>query len=267
MSVWTIRELKMLIWVSLRHGSAHCQNSWLSDLERIIPELVKMGVSVRLFADSGYESKAAFRYLDKHGVGFMIVQKQHATVKRAGRYARKKKTSIKYRATFKERLLLCGNRKIRQIFLQVHEAYNPTTGQLYFKEFLSDEFTNAFATNMHFSVLQLYRLYRGHAVVETVIEELKNDFEAVKSHGNNFAMNECHTLIAGLAYNLKSQYIRHLKGREAPVPKLSSVRECLIDIPGYFANHSGRKVLNVARDGYPVIAQAITRVKRQQKVA
>ncbi len=75
LQVWSVRETKTLLKVELRKGSVHCSNGFLSDLKVIIPELKRLGVKLRLAADSGYEKHEAFKYLDEMGVGFVIAQK------------------------------------------------------------------------------------------------------------------------------------------------------------------------------------------------
>jgi hypothetical protein len=141
LQVWSIRETKSLLKVELRSGSTHCSNGFLDDLKILIPELKKLGVKIRLIADSGYEKYQVFDYLTKMGVGFIIAQKQRKGVKEAGKWAKNKQSSLKFDCTLKDRYLEIGERRYRQIFVQVDTIYDEH-GQIFFQEFLADEFTN-----------------------------------------------------------------------------------------------------------------------------
>ncbi len=168
LQVWSVRETKTLLKVELRKGSVHCSNGFLSDLKILVPELQKLGVKIRLVADSGYENYEVFGYLEKMKVGFIIAQRQRKTVKTAGKWAKSKKNSPKYDCTLKERKLETKYGTFRQVFIQVDKVYDEN-GQLFILDFVSDEFTNVFATNMVLTSENIYGLYREHAQVETII--------------------------------------------------------------------------------------------------
>ena len=254
LQVWSIRETKSLLKVELRKGNVHCSNGFLQDLKVLIPELKKLGVNIRLVADSGYEKFNVFDYLDDMGVGFVIAQKQRENVKNAGKWAKNKKKSLKYNCTLKERKLITEGGEYRQIFTQVDRVYDEE-GQLYFVEFAADEFTNVYVTNMILSSANIYGLYRDHAQVETIIEELKSGFGTVKSHCHLFDVNQALTQFCGIAYNIKTLYASQVLQCEDKISDIRTIRDEDLHIPGYFANHGGKKVFNV-------IASSFNRFKR-----
>ena len=135
-------------------------------------------MEIRLVADSGYENRTAFDYLDSEGVGFIFVQKQRQNIKNVGKWAKNKQNSLKYDSTLKERQLKTDMGTYRQIFIQVDKVYDED-GQLFFLEFSADEFTNVLATNLALLPEDIYGLYRDHAQVETIIGELKSSFGSV----------------------------------------------------------------------------------------
>jgi hypothetical protein len=259
LQVWSVRETKTLLKVELRNGSVHCSNGFLGDLKKLVPALKKLGVKIRLVADSGYESYDAFDYLDKQKVGFIIAQKQRNAVKNAGKWAKKKNISRKYDCTLKERQLSTNKGNYRQIFVQVDRVYDED-GQLYILDFTADEFTNVFATNMILKAENIYGLYREHAQVETIIGELKSGFGTVKSRCGKFDINQSLAQLCGIAYNVKTFYSSRIVRNKEKIPDIKTLRDEEIHVPGYFANHSGRKIFNVMATSYALINRQFSRV-------
>lgn len=93
-------------------------------------------------------------------------------------------------------------------------------------------------------------------VIETVIEERKNDFGAAKSRLQLLAVNQSYALLAATAYDLKGNYARKVNGYGKPIPKASSVRRDFFN-PGVFRQHGGRMVLKVARGGHHRVQHAM----------
>lgn len=259
LQVWSIRETKTLLKVELRNGSVHCSHGFLDDLKKLIPELKKLGVKIRLAADSGYEKYEVFDYLDEQEVGFIIAQKQRKTVKNAGKWAKNKKTSRKYDCTLKERQLGTKKGVYRQIFVQVDRVYDED-GQLYILAFAADEFTNVFATNMALSAVNIYGLYREHAQVETIIGELKSGFGAVKSRCEKFAVNQSLAQLCGIAYTIKTFYSSRIVQNNDSIPDIATLRDEELHVPGYFSNHSGKHVFNVIASSYERFSTMFSRV-------
>lgn len=264
LQVWTIRETKSLLKVELRKGSMHCSKGFLEDLKILIPELKKLGVRIRLVADSGYEKYEVFEYLEDNDVGFIFAQRQRKTVKTAGKWAKNKHTSLKYDCTLKERYLLHNGKQFRQIYVQVDRIYDEL-GQLCFVDFLADEFTNVFATNMDFAAENIYGLYREHAQVETIISELKAGLGSVKSRSHSFNVNQSITQLCGIAYNIKTLYAsRILRNGNDEIPNIQTIRDNDLHVPGYFAKHGGKKVFNVIADSFMEFNQIYERVNDYQ---
>lgn len=265
LQVWSIRETKTLLKVELRNGSVHCSNGFLDDLKKLIPELKKLGVKIRLVADSGYEVYDVFDYLDEHKVGFIIAQKQRKTVKTGGKWAKKKHASRKYDCTLKERELPAGKGNYRQIFVQVDRVYDED-GQLYILDFAADEFTNVFATNMGLKAESVYGLYREHAQVETIIGELKSGFGTVKSRCNIFDVNQSLAQLCGISYNVKTCYSSRIVQHGEKIPDIATLRDEEIHVPGYFANHGGKNIFNVISSSYTRFNVLFSRVAEFKSV-
>lgn len=265
LQVWSIRETKSLLKIELRNGSAHCSRGFLEDLKIIVPELQKLGVKIRLVADSGYENFEAFDYLESKKIGFIIVQRQRKSVKNRGKWAKNKQISRKYDCTIKERDFKTKNGTYRQIYIQVDRVYDEN-GQLYFIDFDANEFTNVFATNMRLTAENIYGLYRHHAQVETIIGELKSGFNAVKSRCAKFNVNQSLAQLCGMAYNLKTFYSSNILKPEDKIPDITTLRDEEIHIPGYFVNHSGKKIFKVISTSYLRFNELFSRVINFQSV-
>lgn len=265
LQVWSVRETKTLLKIELRKGSVHCSNGFLSDLKVLVPELKKLGVKIRLVADSGYENYAVFDYLEKMVVGFIIAQKQRKKVKTAGKWAKNRRNSRKYDCTLKERPLETKNGTYRQIFIQVDKVYDED-GQLFIVDFVSDEFTNVFATNMALTSENIYGLYREHAQVETIIGELKSGFGSVKSRCEKFDVNQSVTQLCGIAYNIKTLYASQILQCNERIPDIKTLRDEELHIPGYFANHGGRKIFHTVASSFKRYNMIFNRVNDFQSI-
>ena len=97
----------------------HRNNGMLKDAKILIPELKKMGLKIRFFADSGYADQKIFDCLNDMSVKFCIAEKQFNTVKKSGKYAKNKKIYIKYKAILKERKKVIGKNVFREIYITV----------------------------------------------------------------------------------------------------------------------------------------------------
>jgi hypothetical protein len=261
LQLWTIRELKLILFMRLRKGNTHCSNNIIRDAKLLIPILQEMGVKVRFVADSGYEQKELFEYLDEMGVGFVVAQKQFQKIVTAGKNAKKKNIYLKYKAVVKERKSEIMGRRFRQIFLKVAEAVTET-GQLLFPEMM-EGFTNVVITNMDNNFKWLYRFYRKHAQVETIIEEIKNDFGVLKSKGHHLCLNQGFTQLVGIAYNLKNIYAKEILKLKGAIPKAGTMREMIFQIPGYLSNLSGKIHLKIADNFYRPIKNAFDAAKEK----
>lgn len=252
LQLWTIRELKLILFSRLRPGNTHCNNGLMKDAKILIPELKKLGVKIRFFADSGYADQKIYDYLDDMNVEFVIAQKQFNKVKQSGKFAKNKKIYIKYKAVLKERKKKIGEKIFREIYINVVEAID-SNGQLLFPQVINEGFTNVLITNMDLDTKTVYRLYRKHAIVETIIEEIKNDFGILKSKSHKFRVNQFFAQMICLAYNFKTNYARIVLNKKENIPKMQTIRDESLHIPGYTSNNSGYFKLNVLDFAYKKI--------------
>lgn len=245
-AIWTIRETKTLLKLELRSGESHSAKDFKSRIKSVVENLKSLDLKLVFVIDSGYASTDLFEYLDSEGIEFICASKQTKAVKKRGKNAKNKSVG-KYKeeisTVLKERQLKTKNNYIlREIFVQNKIAYDEF-GQQYFEKLDSNEFTNVFTTNMSLLALNVYNHYKGHAVIETIIEELKNDFKLALAHSNKFHFNESLAQLVAIAYNVKNLFVADVgfqdQGEET-IMKLSTLRRKFIHTPALLVNNCGR---------------------------
>ena len=248
---WSIRETGSLIALQLRPGNTHCVKYFLRYLKMIIPSLLELGVPITVIVDSGYEDERTMEFLDGHNVGFVFGQKQRKGVKTRGRNAKNKKEIKSTGVTYKERNKISKNKHIfREIFIQAKQCIDEY-GQLYIKEFAPDKFTNVYITNLKVSAKTIYKYYKGHAIIEKLNEELKNDFGSGIAHNESMFYNLALSQITALAYNIKVYYLGYISNDDdIKKMKLSTLQSELIHIPGIISNSGNKLKMQLSKNGF-----------------
>lgn len=248
--IWSVRGLKILLKADLMPGSAHSQNGVLSEFRLIMRTLKKAGITGVFAGDSGFFSGEICNLIEESGHEFIFAVPQHRTVKRRGKYAKNKRTAHKGKVVIKEGWRAATG-KFKHRFREVYIQVLSNDGQLWF-DFAADEFTNVLITNQKQSAENIYKLYRGHAVIETIIEELKNDFGTGLAHADSFHVNAAMTSITALAYNIKNCFLdkHRLFRRGNERVKLSTLQSLWLHIPGALSRSGNRTILRLTQQGY-----------------
>lgn len=252
--IWAVRELKILLKADLMPGSAHSQNGALADLKLIMRTLKKAGITGIFVGDSGFFSGEICDLIEVSGHEFIFAVPQHRTIKQRGKNAKNKRVTQRGRIVIKEGWRPATGKfthRFREIYIQVLSD----DGQLWF-DFAANEFTNVLITNTELSAENIYKCYRGHAIIETVIEELKNDFGTGLAHTNAFHVNAAMTTITALSYNIKNQFLdkQQLFRRNRERVKLSTLQNIWLHIPGALSRSGNRVVLRLTRQGFEKFA-------------
>jgi len=249
-TVWYCRELNLLARLELRPGNFHSINNFFKDLKLMINRLKKLGVEILIVADSGYEDQKVMDYLDDRGIKFIFCLKQRKTVKNRGKYAKKKEIFQDTGIQVKERFPNVYTNPYREIYVNVSDECDDN-GQYYFK-FAAGKFTNIFTTNLDWEAIEVYNHYRKHAIIEKIIEELKNDFALGISHNDLIDYNQFMTQLKGIAFNVKSLYLENLGNivKEHGYIRLSTMQNEIINIPAVIVNPGNRKIIKFAASGF-----------------
>lgn len=248
--IWAVRGLKILLKADLMPGSAHSQNGALADLKLIMRTLKKAGITGVFVGDSGFFSGEICDLIEESGHEFIFAVPQHRTVKRRGKNAKNKRTTLRGRIVIKEGWRPATG-KFKNRFREVYIQVLSDDGQLWF-DFASNEFTNVLITNTNLTAENIYKRYKGHAVIETVIEELKNDFGTGLAHSDAFHVNAAMTSITALSYNIKNRFLdkQQLFRRDKERMKLSTLQNIWLHIPGALSRSGNRVVLRLSKHGY-----------------
>ena len=249
--VYAIHSLKLVLGIRLLPGSAHSGNGFTTELKLIINALKKAGITALFRGDSGFESGEACDTIHEAGHWFIFAERQLSVVRKRGSKVKRKQLKMENTVELREAVRNPGGRyehKYREIFVRV--ASTPD-GQLLF-DFGRDQFTNVLITNMKSAPITVYKNYRAHAVIETIIEELKNDFGAGLAHAAEFHVNASMTVCSALAYNIKNHFVQHhrITVHNEKVMKLSTLQALWIHTPGILARNGNIKVLRIAKERY-----------------
>jgi hypothetical protein len=244
--VYAVREMKQTLRVRLMSGNTHSSSNFLSEIMLIAKLLKKAGIMGVFVGDSGFAVGSVCNYLQNTGHKFIFAVPQRKEVKQRGKFSKNKNQHDSGKILIKERKRPVTNKfhyEFREIYVQVLSS----DGQLWF-DFAADYFTNVFVTNLTCSALKVYRSYRKHAVIETIIEELKNDFGAGLAHGKNFKVNSMMTSCAGIAYNIKNRFLIEsgLAQQGGAKIKLSTFQNIWLHTPGEIVKRSNRAILKIA---------------------
>jgi hypothetical protein len=97
----------------------------------------------------------------------------------------------------------------------------------------------------------------GHAVIETIIEELKNDFGTGIAHAAEFHVNATMTVRAALAYNITNSFLdfHKMQLRQGERIKLSTFPLRWLHIPALFSRSGNRRILRIQQAAYDQFAR------------
>ena len=238
-------------------GNMHSFSGFSEEIRPIAQLLKKAGITGIFVGDSGFESGEVCDFLHELGHKFIFAVRQRKEVIKRGKYSKNKKSYEKETITIKERLRPVTQRfqnEYREIYVRVL----PPDKQLYF-DFAADEFTNIFVTNLNCQTWKVYRKYRKHAVIETIIEELKNDFGMGIAHSGNFAVNASMTVCAGIAYNIKNRFLVAAKMTRhgSKKMKLSTFQVDWLHTPGEIVRHSNRNILKISSNRFDMFEKLV----------
>lgn len=248
--LWTVRGLKIILKADLLPGSTHSQKGVIPDFRLILRTLKKAGIIGVFVGDSGFFSAEICNLIQDYGHEFIFALPQHKTVRKRGKNAKHKRVRFAGQIVFKEGFRPTDKNNphdFREIFVKVLS----NDGQLWF-DFAADQFTNVLITNKKLAAENIYKLYRGHAVVETIIEELKNDFGTGLAHAAQFHVNAAMTVVTALAYNIKNGFIdaHHIQRGAGIRMKLATLQAQWLHLPGVLTRSGNRRVLHLPQTAH-----------------
>jgi hypothetical protein len=233
-------ETRELLHLRLRKGSANTQRGILRFTDELIARVGRAGATgVKLLrADSGFWNVKLFERLERAGwqysIGVRMTKPVAALVAEIDEHAWR--TIDGYPDTGEAQIaetILDGRRLIvRRVRTLAAQAELFPSWQHY-----------PFVTNRDEPIRLVEAEHRGHALIELVIRDLKDQALAHFPSGQ-FNANAAWTVIAALAHNLL-RWTELLGSPERVVRAARSIRRRLLALPGRLTSHAGRFTLHL----------------------
>jgi hypothetical protein len=233
-------ETRELLHLRLRKGSAHSQRGILRFTDELIARVSRAGANgVKLFrADSGFWNAKLCAKLEKAGwlysIGVRMTKPVRELVEQIsddawttiGDYPDIGEAQIAETVLDDRRLIV---RRVRTLAAQ--------------PELFPSWQHYPFLTNRDEPILLVEAEHRGHAVIELVIRDLKDQALAHFPSGQ-FNANSAWTVIAALAHNLL-RWTELLGQPGSSVRAARTLRRRLLSLPGRLTHHAGRWTLHL----------------------
>ena len=245
-----VDECKMVVNFWLRSGDAYTTNNFLSFLEDTLSRLEGKLISL-LRADSGFNSKEIFDYLEAKPIKYIIVARHYSTIQ-------KKVATIKNWWQLDDGLQIAETsyqsdtweKPRRLIVVRQHIQKRPkATGKqlkLFKEEGIYQNYRySCYITNLNFSPQVVWNMYKGRADCENRIKELKADFGFDNFNMQDFAATEAALNFVVIAYNIMSLFKQAVL-RSDKLHQLKTLRYKIFAIGGYITKSGNQHLLHLS---------------------
>jgi hypothetical protein len=235
---------------SLRAGNAASNTGVIGFLRRClakVPSTIARS-RIRVRADAGYFSGRFVRFLEKEGLGYVIVAREYRGIKQRAQGARFRKLhfgwevgEFSYAPTHWEtphrfvvirRPLPDDPAEAKQLTLFKHKRYA----------------YSVLVTNLDLTPWRIWRFYSPRAIIEKNIRELLYDLPMGKIPTDDWVANVAFFQLVLLAFDLAHWFKRLCLPPEYLHATLETLRTDLLVVPARLAHRAGRNVLHLPRD-------------------
>lgn len=227
--VATEAHLKDALGGFLRYGNAHTAEGvvpLLGDTIKLLPHTRNL----RTRADAGFYEKEFVEELDKHNIGFAIVAKMTAPIKRRLSGLRYHKVNAKFSTAEFSYQPHQWEKAYRLVVLRRKIEQDPEQELTLFT--LDKYAYSIIVTNLSLTPYGIFTFYKDRAGLERIIRILKNDFPFGSAPTKNFAANALYAELSLLAYNLIIWFKRLCLPQEWQSFTLPKMRHQLFMMPG-----------------------------------
>ena len=112
-------------------------------------------------------------------------------------------------------------------------------------EIINGYMYSCYVTNLNLPAAEIWRLYRGRAVCENQIKELKHDYGADKINLNNFDATHATLSFIMMAYNLMSLFKQAVIKKDV-APSLKTIRYTTLNVGSYMVQNGRNKILKMS---------------------
>ena len=245
-----VNDVRLIANMWLRSGDSSSANNFLNFLEDTLAKCgdKKVGL-IRL--DSGFFQQNILTYLEEKNKNYIVAAKFNQPIQR---FIREQKTWIKIdngiEICEQEYTAPSWQKPRRMIIVRQKIKERPQAAGRTLSLFADDETHrnyrySAYITNLEFSPIEVWRLYRGRGDAENRIKELKYDFGFDSFNLKSFYATEAALTFVMIAYNLMSIF-RMFVLQEKTQKTLNTLRYRVFAIGAYFTKVKDRLVLNIA---------------------
>ncbi|MBI3277664.1 MAG: transposase, partial [Chlamydiae bacterium] len=221
--------------ISAFYGNAHTAEGVVPLFLDII-SLLPYTKNLRIRADAGFYDKAFVKELDKRGVGFTIVAKMTAPIKRRLSGLRYHKVNSMFSTAEFSYQPQGWEKKYRFVVLRRKIKQDPDQELTLFT--LDQYAYSAIVTNLMMTPYGIFTFYKDRAGLERIIRILKNDFPFGSAPTGNFPANALYAEMSLLAYNLITWFKRLCLPEDWQSLTLPRLRHKLFMMPGILV-HTG----------------------------
>ena len=245
----------------LRYGNAHTA-------EGVVPlfhETISLRPHVRglrIRADAGFYEKTFVEELDKLSVGFAIVAKITAPVKRRLPGLRYHKINATFSVAEFIYEPLTWKKEYR--FVVLRRKLQPDPDQE-LTLFTMDKYAySVIVTNLSLTPYGVFTFYKDRAGLERIIRILKNDFPFGSAPTGSFAANALYAELSLLAYNLTAWFRRLCLPEDWQSFTLPKLRHYLFMMPGELVHTDNIPTLKFPRNSpnKNIFELALSKIKR-----
>lgn len=213
----------------LRYGNAHTAEGVVPLFQEALSLLPhKRGLRVR--ADAGFYDKSFVKELDKPSIGFAIVAKMTAPIKKRLPGLRYHKVNSTFSTAEFDYQPHQWEKEYRFVVLRRKIEQDPDQELTLFA--LDKYAYSVIVTNLSLTPYGVFTFYKDRAGLERIIRILKNDFPFGSAPTGNFAANALYAELSLLAYDLITWFKRICLPQDWQSFTLPKLRHQLFMMPG-----------------------------------
>lgn len=227
----------------LRPGDAYTSFGAVEFLRVCLAKVPPYVYRIRVRADSGFFDHKFIEPLDGEGIGYAIVAKMTQTIKnRLGglRYHKFKKDWEAAEFYYPP----CGWKKPHR-FIVIRRPLPEKDSEQLTLFILKRYAYQVFVTNLSLNPENIWYFYRGRAVIEIIIRELKESYALAKIPTNNFLANQTYFHLLLFAYNIVNWFRRICLPQRLQDATLQTIRTEFLVLPARLVKSGNRNVLKL----------------------
>jgi hypothetical protein len=234
----------------LRPGCAASNDGLDPFLNKIVAESPSSPSKIIFRLDKGLSAEHTFETIEALGCGYVAkVKKNGPLMRRIGQVTNWGPVGNGCFAADFDYKPESWSKPRRFVVIERH-VQPKSSAQLNLLDFYDGRY-ELIVTNLSLRAQNIWRLYNAGAVVEQVIEELKNDLAASAIKTNHFWANDALFITCLIAYNLLNYLRRKALPRSFHTARLKRIGFLFLNLPANVVQHSRRLWLKINRD-YPL---------------